>query len=1215
MKMTSLTPHQVEALNYKNHISLTANAGSGKTFVLSKRYLEIALNENVSLRNIAAITFTDKAAGELYKKIVNQVDEKIAEVLESGGSPQLIQKLENIRRQLVSASISTIHSFCIDILREFPVEAGIDANFNPIDEQLSSELIEMSVDEVIRKSLMDEKDNSELKYLIRILASKRSFSIQLASLIKNRKNISGIDSKIYNKSEKEIAEYFFDSFLKYSQRILAERKDEILNDLKIINDQILFEKPRNKTALKIRNLISSTLIETEIIKLLNNLREICETTLTKKSEFPKKYLTEEIREAYQNEADSIAAYFKELRKIIEFDLNHDETELELARFGKAVLKYFNKVLHKYEEKKREHSYLDFEDILLLTRKVLENKAVRQELTKKFKFIMVDEYQDTNEIQYEIFLPILEYLQKGNLFIVGDEKQSIYMFRDAELEIFLQTQNQIKETSGNESLRTLPESFRMAPSICLFTNKLFENLFSLPNDIYNEVYYSEIICARDENADSKIEFLLAEEDEDNNNYEAELVAGKILKLIKKSKPEEKIRWKDIGILCRKRKSFAELEKVFVKYKIPFVIVGGKGFYQKQIIYDFFNYFSFLLDKNNDTALIGILRSPFFSISDTDIFEISLLREKSFWEKLKKFSGENKKYENVVGTLEENLSFSKSSDIIGLLRKMLDESDMLAVLSSKANGIQETANVEKLIRLTINFCSRDFITLYDYVDFLKDSIEKTEDEAQAAVTDESDSVNIMTLHQAKGLEFPVVFLYNSHEALKHKPIKSKEIYVDKNFGLLAKVPLNQNYLSDYESAPIIAISDYVSNKKNIAELKRLLYVGITRAKNYLFISAGWQKDYNYNPASFIGLIQEGLSIDFNSQEFKIEGNLKFLKNTGNVFHNINEKIEIEIPITKNIEFESSEMLELISDQRENKIKSRKNLLLNEIKDAPKGEIISATKVAVFTQCPVKYQLTYELGLSPLFGKHKLYLNENRKLKNHYEFSEKENELIIENPDEAFDGIKNFSDVKGRIIHKILQKELRYEEININLENFIKEELNITGIDSLEINKFKEDTLNDLKLFYNSDIFEKLRFLKNYKNEYEIYVQENDYYLYGIIDKIIFISGSNKILIIDYKTDDIDEEEIEERSKSYMTQLKFYSYIVSKLFQDFNEFELRLIFIKYPEKVISERINRGSELENLQKKIKNIALDIRNQNFKKNLSHCKKCFFAIRNNCIKN
>jgi ATP-dependent helicase/nuclease subunit A len=141
--MSILTPHQKSALDFNDHLSLTANAGSGKTFVLARRYLNAALTHGISLHNIAAITFTDKAAGELYNKIVKLVVEQIRQT----GSNEEKIKLEQIRRQLVSANISTIHSFCINILREYPVEAGLDARFVPIDEQLSDELIELSIEE------------------------------------------------------------------------------------------------------------------------------------------------------------------------------------------------------------------------------------------------------------------------------------------------------------------------------------------------------------------------------------------------------------------------------------------------------------------------------------------------------------------------------------------------------------------------------------------------------------------------------------------------------------------------------------------------------------------------------------------------------------------------------------------------------------------------------------------------------------------------------------------------------------------------------------------------------------------------------------------------------------------------------------------------------------------------------------------------------------
>ena len=156
----SLTTSQQKALEYHKHISLTANAGSGKTFVLIQRFLKILVDENISIRNIAAITFTEKAASELYTKIAQKLDDAITTATE----PEKIARLENLRKQLISSNISTIHSFCIDILREFPVEAGIDANFITIDTKRARELLQLSVKEALK-----EKDETETyRYVIRL---------------------------------------------------------------------------------------------------------------------------------------------------------------------------------------------------------------------------------------------------------------------------------------------------------------------------------------------------------------------------------------------------------------------------------------------------------------------------------------------------------------------------------------------------------------------------------------------------------------------------------------------------------------------------------------------------------------------------------------------------------------------------------------------------------------------------------------------------------------------------------------------------------------------------------------------------------------------------------------------------------------------------------------------------------------------------------------
>ncbi|HRI48337.1 MAG TPA: UvrD-helicase domain-containing protein, partial [Ignavibacteriaceae bacterium] len=181
--MTTFTKHQLEALNTNAHISLTANAGSGKTFVLKERFLKIVLELGVPLREIVAITFTKKAASELYKKIAELIDSRINDIKYKNERG----KLEEIRRQLISANISTIDSFCVNILKEFPVEAGIDANFSPIDETLTTELLELSVEETIKRHLNRPDLEKSLKELIRVFGSVSVVKKQITSLVRKRK--------------------------------------------------------------------------------------------------------------------------------------------------------------------------------------------------------------------------------------------------------------------------------------------------------------------------------------------------------------------------------------------------------------------------------------------------------------------------------------------------------------------------------------------------------------------------------------------------------------------------------------------------------------------------------------------------------------------------------------------------------------------------------------------------------------------------------------------------------------------------------------------------------------------------------------------------------------------------------------------------------------------------------------------------------------------
>ncbi len=1197
--MPELTPHQKRALNYKEHISLTANAGSGKTFVLSKRFVEIALNENISLRSIAAITFTDKAAGDLYKKIASEIDDRI----EAETDHTLKYKLENIRRQLVSANISTIHSFCIDIIREHPIEANVDANFTPIDETYSAELIEHSVEETLKENIKLEDGENKVKPLIRLFGSKIKLTNELKGLVENKKGILNLKEKIYCNDENEIADFYYEQFNRLFKVTILAQKDEVINALTVINNTVLDADKKNETAATVKTLISS-INDENMLSVFSQIRGL---VFTQRDELKKqKYLAEKMRGGLN---DLITLLEKNLPEIADSMVpeNHREIELELARTGKMLLSMAETALQKYDEKKREGGYLDFEDILILTQEILKLPEVREKLSAKYQYLMVDEYQDTNEIQYNIFLPILEFLQKNNLFVVGDEKQSIYMFRDAELEIFERTKQEIKKQGGEKGILELPDSFRMAPEICAFTNHLFAKLFRGGNPLYNEVKPNNIVCGRNDGVKGSVEFIISKkaQNEEAENLPAldELIAMRINRLVHDKSTGIEINYNNIAVLCRKRKSFPQIEKTFAKMGIPYTILGGKGFYQKQLVKDFYNYFAFLLNPENETALAGILRSPFFAIDDSVLYLISTEKGKDYWEKLKIHSGKNAKLKKAFERIEKNLIRKNSLDIASLFRNILDETNYISILSAQKNSDVELENLNKLISLSIDFFNEGFKTLYDYVVFLKESIDSFEDEGQAEPFVNEDVVKIMTIHQSKGLEFDAVFLYNLGEKTLKNMVKAKSVIADKNFGLLTKVPLNNDYFGDYHSAPIVKLANHITAKKEAAEMKRLFYVAVTRAKTHLFISAVLEKN-DFSEESMIGQLQNALAVDFENENYEFKSELTFLLNGKDGYYNETRKINFDIPIISNVDYIKPE-----PENLGNETAVLKNMT-TAINDLPENEIFSATKISTYMQCPLKYKLNYEFNFNSIFNDYlewrKGAPSKNFKGgRNKDVESSKLPELVDENDRNIY------PEIRGKIVHSVLQNEIKGEK----LYDFIKEKLSQDIFLELqnedEIKKLISAIKNEINNFYETQVYKELAAAQKWHNEFELFVKENDYILHGIIDKLVI--DKDEITIIDYKTDDIEIDKLKERFNSYLSQLKFYSYIVDKHFKNYKSLKVRVIFIKHPALDFSEVIDKKS-LTVLGNEYKTIINNIRNSVFDKNTGHCMNCIYStLERKCI--
>ena len=1187
--MSILTSHQSKALNIERSISLTANAGSGKTFVLAQRFLEIILNTSTPLNQVAAITFTDKAAGELYKRISVELNNLHLSTTNS----EHRHLIENIRKQLVSAKISTIHSFCIDLLNEFPVEASIDANFIPINEQKANELIDLSIETSLKELLKDSSAQSDVKLLTRLLGSKVILIRELSELIQKRKKVLHILDKFYSLDEQRIAKQLFELFKSNVKVVFDYGLTEIISHLKIVNNKVLELNSKNELAIDVNSYLSELQATDDQIKILMNLKGLRNKILTNDGSVRKKsYLVSPQRDEVQASVDIIENFFNDLDEIESID-NHESIEKELTKYNLALIRIFQSVLSIYENKKSELGVLDFEDILLKTKQLLENESVKKALSGKYKFLLVDEYQDTNEIQYEIFLPLVDDLKRGNLFIVGDEKQSIYRFRDAELQVFSKTKTDIRDVYGEESLLTLPDSFRMAPAICFFVNSLFSNLFKESRLFFNEVSASDLVCARTDNFLGRVEFLISNSEESG---EAELVAKRIISLRIEFKDRLK-EWNDIAILVRKRAAFTELQKAFIKYQIPFNIVGGMGFYQKQSISDIYNYFAFLLNDKDDAALIGILRSPFFLVSDVKILELSICKGDSYWEKLKSASlSVTGSWREIQEKLNENKELANRISIPLLLRKILKESDFISIISSRVDGAQEISNLNKLISITNDFFHDEFNTLYDYVSFLSDAISSTDDESQGRIEAGSVGVNILTIHQAKGLEFPAVFLYKCNDTTQVNKVKARSFTVDKDFGLLTKVPVNENYFGNYESAPIVGLYNLIESKKETAELKRLLYVGLTRAKDFLFITQT-DEGKSAKKNSFASLINEAVKLDFTQEKFSLSGELTYLQKEKDKFVNIVKPLELEIPLVKNVE-PSEKLIEVQKSEPDNK-----KLILSEIKDHSKSEVISATRFSTFSTCPLKYNLLYNYKLGDLIqqtNKYQAKLRQN--ILEEYNRSELDSYLLDDHS-----SLAEFSKLKGELTHYALRKNLSRDSLPAFIEKWLKNNFSDEIPESLN-----ESLLTDLLLFYDSNEFKFINSFPNYKNEYEAYLKEGDYYLFGILDKLII--DEKKIIIVDYKTDSIKETEINSRAEKYLPQLKFYAYIISRLFIKKHEIEGRISFIKYPEKPFVFKYDDISD-KNIKADIDSMILSIRNNNYSVNLNACKECIFSDeKSQCIR-
>lgn len=1188
--MSVLTDQQKNALNIDLYTVVTANAGSGKTFILTKRFIETILRERIKFKNIVAITFTEKAASELINKISSELDY----VIKQTNDTNQFNYLKEFRDYILSAKISTIHSFCFDLIREFPIEAGIDPSTQIIDEIQKEELIKSAVEDELR--LLLEGNNQNARDLLRMFGKDNTIHI-ISKLIYKRYFTDQLIERLYAhgfinyfRIIKELAQEYF-------LTIYSEKLNEALRLLSLIKDEVTTNKNREEILNGIDNIINglSSFISAPNFEAFKELiGQVKKIILTEKLEVRKRVFVGADENSNVYKFKEIISEFSDLGDQVDFN---EESEKKRYSLIISLIKLYQSSSDRFNYFKALRGVLDFEDLLILADKLLDNEKVKKIISDKYKFILIDEFQDTDLIQINIIRKITNnFDDEHNVFVVGDEKQSIYGFRNAQLKEFQDFKKEISEKykhTNNSGIVTLSTSFRTTPPIAGFVNYIFSRLFHqtppIHKNYHQEVEYSELQVGRQKYSEENIVFLVSEKNSDDkeNLIQTENVANYILYLKnsdikifdRNSDKYREIDFSDIALLFRTRKEIKSYENTFIKKGIPFVVSGGRGYYQSEEIQDWLNYLKFLANPQNDDSLIAILRSPFFALSDNLILSLALIENnsKSYFEKLERYSqkvSSNHPFNEVYKTLSYHVKIASRYSLAELLQKILLDTDYYGKIGWHPKKHQIIANVEKLINVTHKFVSGGLEDLKTFSEYLKQALEK-EEAPEAVISEIKNSVQLMTIHQAKGLEFPVVILPNFDNSLQQTESRFGEILINDLFGFCFKIFDNRSQTNIHTLSSLFGT--WINQGINYNEQLRILYVALTRATDKLVISFNHNFTKNQEKKfSYKSILLNILPInDFSSNKiFEIQSKLKFIISENEKLKQIEKDYKFNVEIVKDI-FVLNQNLEcakeIIQEQK------KPEFYFDPITDSQKDEIFTATQLNVFNFCPAKYLLKFVIGYNP----YKSYISEN----------EDENEITG-------------SDF-GSVFHKLLEK---LNDTNLLTAEKLLDEILLHHPDGVK-SKFKEEVLQKLNELLNHTNFLGIINHKNSYKEFEIKVKFQNHILLGVIDRINI--ENDGITIIDYKTDHFDPCDYERKIKDYTIQMEFYA-LISSIYFNVKQINLILYFINYPDKPFTMLLSEN-HLNDIRKKFSFIINQIDKKDFSKNISNCEICEYSKDKNCI--
>ena len=1180
-----LTPAQQRALSRDRHLSVTANAGSGKTRVLVERYIQLVRSGAATARDIVALTYTEKAASELRRRVAEAVAASLADCAD----PVVARRLENLRNDLAAAMIGTIHAFCARVLREHPVEADVDAAFGIIEGIDQRALRDDAVREAFRHILVTPEGHplrARVIEAIRVLG--RRFVVRFVShMAERRAELERLDGEggIYRRSDDEILRYWNELFAEYAATLL---------DAPLLRTDLsaLAAPASGKDAQAVRELLRQFDKASGTPQRAGIFDTAARMMLTREGELRVSFAGSSAdRQTVARETERVHLLASTLGPVITTltGTTAEERHRRMLALTRTLLEIAHEAVRLYQETKEETGQLDFEDLQLKMRDLLTLETVSEQLRKRYAYVMVDEYQDTNQLQYDILLPMLARLARGNLFVVGDPKQSIYSFRQANVEVFQRTRSDIRHAAGTESDIVLEESFRPLRDIAAFVNLVFSRLMRRDADDYaaaivheEQVGYEELARARNNPEPGRVEILLREIPASGAGVsEGEMAARRIRMLVSsgavvfdKQEKAHPVRFRDIAILLRSRTSLPELEQELLRAEIPYLVHSGVGYFQTQDIYDFYSYLQFLLNPSDDVALAGILRSPFFAVSDAELFDAVAARgNRSFWDGLRAIASRADtpaSITNAVKKLGEDLAIARRFPVPELIARIARRSRYAGKIAGTVRADQAWANFEKLQTMARSYDRQGFASLYDFAARLRGLIDEEEREGQGAVHTEGDAVQLMTVHGAKGLEFPVVILPYLSRATR----KDQEFFIDDRLGIGFSLPDE----SGEKKPPPVSVFLQRKNRARIeAEEQRIFYVACTRARDMLILSvdAGRSARRDTSQGWLLSAIApDGLGA---KQGLRYECTTRVLRTQGGRFVSAVEDHELRLDVLRAGDLQVPVGTPPVGSSAT----AGPRVLIEPVASEAKGEIFSATKIRTYVECPSRYFLRYILGLPMGSGP--------------YARSEDEELQDREIP----------AELRGRIFHAVVEALALRPPGPADLAGEIASAFNQEAPLGLEADEaFLREMSQMIESVRSSVAWAQMQAGKDTRVEFTISAPLGPSILTGTLDRV-YRDASGIWTVVDYKTDAVEADGLSSKGEMYWPQIEFYALLVSKYWKA-AQINAILLFAAHPDRPL-KRAFREADLQRIEASISSVLEHIRKGEFAPATSPCEDCPFA--------